>query len=73
MPELAIAPFKKMLKRIDSNMKISDSAKREIRNMTNRFAIEVLRGAVEIAKASRRKTIMREDLRISKRQLIKTI
>lgn len=73
MPELAIAPFKKMLRKIDSNMKISDNAKREIRSMTNRFAMEVLKGAVEIAKVSRRKTVMREDLRISKRQLIKII
>ena len=73
MPELAIAPFKKMLRRIDSNMKISDKAKREIRNMTNRFSMEVLRGAIEIAKASDRKTVMVQDLRISKRQLVKTI
>ena len=32
-----------------TDMKISDEAKRGVRNLTERFAREVLRGAVEIA------------------------
>lgn len=73
MAELPILPFKRMVKKIDPNMKISDDAKREIRNLTERFAREVLRGAVQIAKAARRKTVLREDIKISKNQLIKVI
>jgi len=38
MAELSIAPFKRMVRKIDPNMKVSDDAKREIR------AMEVLRG-----------------------------
>lgn len=73
MAELPILPFKRMVKKIDPNMKISDDAKREIRNLTERFAREVLRGAVQIAKAAKRKTVLREDIKISKNQLIKVI
>ncbi len=73
MAEIPIAPFKRMLRKIEPNMKISDRAKRDMRNMTERFAMEVLRGAVEIAKISKRRTVMRGDIRTSKRQLVKTI
>ena len=73
LPELPIAPFKRMVRKIDSNMKIADNAKREIRNVTERFAMEVLRGATEIAKVAKRRTILKEDIRIAKRQLIKTV
>jgi len=73
MAELAIAPFKRMLRKIRPDMKISDRAKREMRNMTERFVMEVLRGAIEIARVSKRRTVMREDLRAAKRQLVKTI
>jgi histone H3/H4 len=44
MAELSIAPFKRIVRKIDPNTKISDDAKREIRNMAERFAMEVLRG-----------------------------
>ena len=73
MPELAIAPFKRMVRKIQSDMKISTSAKKEIRRITERFAMDVLRGAVQIAKISKRKTVMRGDILLSKRQLIKTV
>jgi len=73
MTELAIAPFKRMLRKIRPDMKISDRAKRDIRNITERFAMEILRGAIEIAEISKRKTVMREDLKAAKRQLVKTI
>ena len=73
MPQLAIAPFKKMVRKIDPKIKITDSAKKEIRRMTERFAMDVLRGAVQIAKVSKRKTVMREDLIVSKRQLVKSV
>jgi histone H3/H4 len=73
MPELPKAPFKRMVRRIQPNMKISDSAKREMRRITERFAMDVLRGAVQIAKLSKRKTVMRGDIIVSKRQLIKTV
>jgi histone H3/H4 len=62
-----------MVRKIDPNMKISDDAKREIRNMAERFAMEVLRGAVEIAVTAKRKTVLREDLRVAKKQLLKVI
>lgn len=54
-------------------MKISDSAKKEMRRITERFAMDVLRGAVQIAKVSKRKTVMKGDISVSKRQLVKTI
>lgn len=73
MAELAIAPFKRMLRKIRPDMKISGRAKREMRNMTERFAMQVLRGAVEIAKISKRRTVMVEDIRAAKKQLVKTI
>jgi histone H3/H4 len=73
MAELAIAPFKRMLRKVAPNMKISDPAKREIRNMAERFAMDVLRGATDIAKVSRRRTVMVGDIRAAKRQLVKTI
>jgi len=73
MPELAIAPFKRMLRKIRPDMKISDKAKREMRNMTERFAMDVLRGAIEIAKISKRRTVMVGDIRTAKKQLVKTI
>ena len=73
MPEIALAPFKRMVRKIDSTMKISDVGKKEMRRITEKFAMDVLRGAVQIAKASRRKTVMRIDINISKRQLVKTI
>ena len=73
MAELPIAPFKRMVKKINPDMKISDDAKREIRNMAERYAMEVLRGAVDIAVAARRKTVLREDLRVAKKQLLKVI
>jgi len=73
MPELAIAPFKRMIRKINPTMKISESAKKEIRRITERFAMDVLRGAVQIAKVSKRKTVMREDIVVAKRQLVKTI
>lgn len=73
MPELAIAPFKRMLRKIRPDMKISDRGKREMRNMTERFAVGVLRGAIEIAEISKRKTVMVGDIRTAKRQLVKTI
>ena len=73
MAELAIAPFKRMLRKIQPDMKISDRAKRDMRNMTERFAMDVLRGAVEIAKISKRKTVMVGDIRAAKKQLVKTI
>jgi len=73
MAELSIAPFKRMVRKIDPNMKISDDAKREIRNMSERFTMEILRGAVEIAKTAKRKTVLREDLRVAKKQLLKVI
>jgi len=73
IPEIAKAPFKRMVRKIDRDMKISEPAKREIRRVTERFALEVLRGAVQIAKVSKRKTVMREDIQVSKRQLVRTI
>lgn len=73
MPNLAIAPFKKMVRKIDPSIKISDTAKKEIRRMTEKFAMDVLRGAVQIAKVSKRKTVMREDIVVSKKQLVKSV
>jgi histone H3/H4 len=73
MPEIARAPFKRMVRKIDPKMKISDSAKKEMRRITEKFAMDVLRGAVQIAKVSKRKTVMRGDIAISKRQLVKTV
>ena len=73
MAELAIAPFKRMLRKIRPEMKISDRAKRDIRNMTEKFAMDVLRGAIEIAKISKRRTVMIEDIRAAKKQLVKTV
>lgn len=73
MPEIARAPFKRMVRKIDPKMKISDSAKKEMRRITEKFAMDVLRGAVQIAKASKRKTVMRIDINISKKQLVKTV
>jgi len=73
MAELAIAPFKRMLRKIQPDMKISDRAKRDMRNMTERFAMDVLRGAIEIAKISKRRTVMIGDIRAAKKQLVKTI
>jgi len=73
VPELAIAPFKRMLRKIRPDMKISDKAKKEMRNMTEKFAMEVLRGAIDIAKISKRRTVMADDIRAAKRQLVKTI
>lgn len=73
MPELPRAPFKRMVRKIDTSMKISDNAKREMRRITEKFAMDVLRGAVQIAKVSKRKTVMKEDIAISKRQLVKTV
>jgi len=62
-----------MIRKINPTMKISESAKKEIRRITERFAMDVLRGAVQIAKVSKRKTVMREDIVVAKRQLVKTI
>jgi histone H3/H4 len=62
-----------MLRKIRPDMKISDRGKREIRNLTERFSMDVLRGAIEIAKISKRKTVMIEDIRAAKKQLVKTI
>ncbi len=73
MPQLALAPFKRMVKKVDKNMKITDPAKKEIRRMSEHFAMDVLRGAVQIAKVSKRKTVKREDIIVAKRQLVKTI
>jgi len=73
MPELPRAPFKRMVRKIDPKMKISDSAKKEMRRITEKFAMDVLRGAVQIAKVSKRKTVMRGDILVSKRQLVKTV
>jgi histone H3/H4 len=73
LPEIARAPFKRMVRKIDPKMKISDSAKKEMRRITEKFAMDVLRGAVQIAKVSKRKTVMRGDIAISKRQLVKTV
>jgi len=73
MPELPRAPFKRMVRKIDTSMKISDSAKREMRRITEKFAMDVLRGAVQIAKVSKRKTVMKGDIAISKKQLVKTV
>lgn len=41
--------------------------------MAERYAMEVLRGAVEIAATAKRKTVLREDLRVAKKQLLKVI
>ena len=73
MAELAIAPFKRMLRKIRPDMKISDKAKKEMRNMTEKFAMDVLRGAIEITKISKRRTVMVGDIRAAKKQLVKTI
>lgn len=73
MSEIALAPFKRMVRKIDKNMKITDPAKKEIRAMSERFAMDVLRGAVQISKVSKRKTVMKQDIIISKRQLVKII
>ncbi len=73
MPEIARAPFKRMVRKIDPTMKISDVGKKEMRRITEKFAMDVLRGAVQIAKASKRKTVMKIDISISKRQLVKTV
>jgi len=73
MAELAIAPFKRVLLKIEPGMKITDRGKKEMRNMTEKFAMEVLRGSVEIAKISKRKTVNIEDMRASKKQLLKMI
>lgn len=73
MAELAIAPFKRMVRKISPDMKVSDPAKREMRNMAERFAMDVLRGAVEIAEISKRRTVMVDDIRVAKKQLVKMI
>ncbi len=73
MAELSIAPFKRMLRKISPDMKISNPAKREMRNISERFAMDVLRGAIDIAKISKRKTVMVGDIRVAKKQLVKTI
>lgn len=73
MAELAIAPFKRMLRKIRPDMKISDKAKKDMRNMTEKFAMDVLRGAIEIAKISKRRTVMVGDIRAAKKQLVKTV
>jgi len=73
MPQIALAPFKRMVRKIDRSMKVSDEAKKEIRRMTERFAMDVLRGAVQIAKVAKRKTVKREDIVVAKRQLVKII
>ncbi len=62
MAELSIAPFKRMVRGIDPDMRISDDAKREIRDMVETYAVEVLKGAVGIAVAAKRKTIVKRDL-----------
>jgi len=41
--------------------------------MTERFAMDVLRGSIEIAKVSKRKTVKRQDVIVAKRQLVKII
>jgi histone H3/H4 len=71
--QLAIAPFKRMVRKIDPRMKISDNAKMEVRRMSERFAMDVLRGAVQIAKVAKRKTVKKEDIIVAKKQLVKTI
>jgi len=73
MPQLALAPFKRIVRRIDKKMKITDPAKKEIRRMSEKFAMDVLRGAVQIAKVAKRKTVKREDVIVAKRQLVKII
>ena len=73
MSELPRAPFKRMVRKIQPSMKISDNAKKEMRRITEKFAMDVLRGAVQIAKVSKRKTVMRGDIIVSKRQLVKTV
>jgi histone H3/H4 len=73
MSQLAIAPFKRMVRKIDPRMKISDNAKKEVRRMSERFAMDVLRGAVQIAKVAKRKTVKKEDIIVAKKQLVKTI
>jgi len=73
MPQIALAPFKRMVRKIDKGMKISDPAKKEIRRMSERFAMDVLRGAIQIAKVSKRKTVKREDIIVAKKQLVKIL
>lgn len=73
MSQLALAPFKRMLRKIDNRMKITDSAKKEIRTMSEKFAMDVLSGAIQIAKVAKRKTVMKEDITVAKKQLVKTI
>lgn len=73
MPGLALAPFKRMVRKIDKSMKISDDAKKEVRRMTERFAMDILRGSVQISKVAKRKTVMKKDVVVAKKQLVKTV
>lgn len=62
-----------MLRNIRPDMKITDGAKKEVRRMTERFVMDILQGAIDIARVAKRKTVMRQDIIVAKRQLVKRI
>jgi len=73
MSQIALAPFKRMVRRISPSMRISDPAKREVRRLAEKFAMDILRGAVDISKVAKRKTVMKQDVMLAKKQLAKTV
>jgi len=71
MAELPIAPFERILKNAEKNIRVSEKAAEEFSNFIEEFSREAAREIAEIAKHSGRNTILDRDVKIVVRKLMK--
>ena len=65
---LPLAAMERILKKGDSNMRISDPAKEELRIVLEEKGIELAKKAAKFAEHAGRKTVKAEDIKLAAKQ-----
>ncbi len=70
MPDISRAAITRIVKRIDSNIRIGVLAKDELRKSVEDYTVRIAELAVSIAKNANRTTILPQDISAAREQLM---
>ena len=65
MAKLPLAPFEKILKEAEKDIRVSDSASRQMVEVIGEISREIARDAAEFARHAGRKTILHSDVKLA--------